>query len=115
MDSVIVAEIIFDREALPEELRRLGLALEACMESEKWIAGISGLDALLRGECPQNFSKALMNSVTGEPAHIFHDPILVWGRLDYPGKENLNPVEILRAAIPSNLGRVNFPDPGGGL
>ena len=115
VDSVIVAEISFDRNASPEELRLLGEALEACRESEEWIARISGLDELLRGECPQAYSKAIVNSVTGDPAEIFYDPILVWGLVDYPGKETLNPIEILRAAIPPTLGHVTFPDPDGGI
>jgi hypothetical protein len=113
-ESVIVAEISFDRNASPEELRRLGEALESCRKSQEWIANISGLDALMRGECPDQYSKAILNSGTGELTPFF-DPILVWGRLDYHGKEVLNPIEILRDAIPPVLGRVNYPDPDGGL
>ena len=115
MDSVIVAEIFFDRDGSPEDFRRLGEALDQCRQAEEWIARISGLDILLRGECPQNFSKAIGNSKTGEMTQVFYDPILVWGRLDYPDKEKINPLEILRAAIPANLGRVTYPDPDGGL
>ena len=111
---MIVAEIHFDRNASPEEFRRLGEALEACLKSEEWIANISGVDALLRGECPDQYSKAIMNSKTGEITPFF-DPILAWGRLDYPGRETLKAIEILRDAIPSTLGRVNYPDSSGGL
>ena len=114
MDSVIVAEIHFDRNATPEAFRRLGEALEACRASQPWIASISGLEDLLRGECPDHFSKAIANSTTGELSPFF-DPILVWGRLDYPARESINPIEILRASIPPGLGRVSYPDPDGGV
>jgi hypothetical protein len=65
-ESVVVAEVVFNRNALPDELRRLGEALEACRQAEGWIAQISGLDALLKGELPQRFSKAVVNLRTGE-------------------------------------------------
>lgn len=115
VDSVVVAEISFDRNALPQELRRLGEALEACRQTQAWIARISGLDALLSGEYPQLFSKAIGNSKTGELMTVFYDPILVWGRLDYPDKETIDPVAILLAAIPPSHGTVNYPDPDGGV
>ena len=115
MDSAVVAEITFNRNASAEELRRLGEALEQCRQTEGWIARISGLDLLLRGECPQQFSKAIGNQSTGEVILVSYDPILVWGRLDYPHKEKINPIAILSATIPPSLGRVTYPDPDGGL
>lgn len=115
IDSVVVAEVYFDRKADPDTLRRLGEILQVCGNSHPWIARISGLDELLDGKAPLAFSKAIFNSATGELMPLGYDPILIWGRLYYPAKTSINPVEILREAIPSTLARVSFPDPDGGL
>jgi hypothetical protein len=117
MENVLVAEINYSREASSEEYRRLGEALEECRQANDWIAAIGGLDELLRGECPREvFSKWIGNSKTGEITPIgFPTPILVWGLLDYPGSERINPMEILRAAIQSTIGQVTYPDPDGGI
>ena len=112
---MVVAEINFNRDASPEEFRQLGKLLEACCRSHGWIAHITGLDDLLRGECPQQFSKAIANQSTGAVIPVSYDPILVWGRLDYPHREKINPIAILSATIPPSLGRVTYPDPDGGL
>jgi hypothetical protein len=111
---ILVAEIRFNRDSSPDEFRRLGEVLTVCRENNSWIAAITGLEELLKGECPKGFSKALGNPETGEIIPIY-DPILVWGRLDYPNKELINPVNILRNAIPPSLGRVADPDPDNGL
>ncbi len=111
--QVIVAEIHFSRTARPEQFRRLGEALARCQTLFPWIATISNLNALLRGECPMSYSKAIsLGQATELP---FYDPILVWGRLDYPDKKQIDPVALLKEAVPAELGAVSYPDPDNGL
>jgi hypothetical protein len=111
---VVVTEIAFKRDASSDDLRRLGQALEACKASNDWIAEIGGLAALLQGEAPKSFSKAILISTSSEMLPMF-DPVLVWAYQNYPGAAQIDPVGILRAAIPRELGTVNYPDPDGGI
>jgi hypothetical protein len=113
-DAIIVAEVHFNRNASPDEFKKLGEALAACMKNHGWIARITGLNELLKGESPMHYSRAIGNSVTGEITP-FYDPVLIWGKLNYPGTREIAPVKILREAIPSSLGSVSYPDPDGGL
>lgn len=113
-DAIIVAEVGFNRNASPDEFKKLGEALAECMKTHGWIARITGLNELLRGECPMHYSRAIANLDTGETTP-FYDPVLVWGKLNYPGTKEIVPAEILRPMIPSSLGWVDYPSPDGGL
>jgi len=118
--QALVAEVHFDRDASPERLRALGEVLLALQGANSWIAAMSGLDELLRGECPRQFSKAIGQttvSETGEKrfelVQVFYEPILVWGKVPPPGGITVRAVEILAAGIPPDLGTVSSPDPVG--
>jgi hypothetical protein len=101
-DAIIVAEIRFDRGATAIELRQLGEALDRCMKLHGWIADISGLEELLRGEYPMRYSRAIVDIVTGEETR-FYDPILVWGKLNYPGTKKMFRWNFSKRASPRRL------------
>lgn len=105
----IVAEISFSRDDTRDNYLRLGQALVTCQEKFSWIDGIGGLDELLRGECPDYFSKAY--SVGEGRFERVYDPILVWGRGIHPSQA----IELLKAEIPAGLGSVGWPDIDNGL
>ena len=120
MDEALVAEVHFDRDTPPERLRALGEALRALQQANDWIARMTGLDELLRGECPQHSSKTIGRKVVGEsgevrfePIQVFYEPILVWGKVPPPGGGDVHAVAVLTAGIPPGLGTVGSPDPIG--
>src|SRR5262245_59368658 len=95
----LVAEISFSRENTRDDYLRLGQALVRCREKLTWITRIGGLDDLLRGKCPEHFSKAVGDGAGGfRPLH--YDPILVWGQGIHPGQA----IALLQVEIPSSLG-----------
>ncbi len=116
-DTVLVAEIHFDRDSAPEKLRQLGEILLKCKEERGWIASIAGLEELLKGECPQHYSKAMLFQNADGSQRIFkiYDPLLVWAWREYPNSQSICPVRILSATIPQELATVSEPDPDGGV
>jgi hypothetical protein len=114
-ERLIVTEVDFRRDAPAAELRRLGEALAACRRAHDWIAHISGLDELLRGECPGHWSKGIM-SPDGTVEPLAYDPILIWGHSTPPGgRVIVDPRGMIESAIPPELGWVRHPVPDGGL
>src|SRR5262245_42786921 len=101
----IVAEVSFSRADSRDSYLRLGRALVECQRKFPWIDGIGGLEALLRGECPDHYSKAVGDGAGG--FRPLFDPILVWGRGIHPGQA----IQLLKREIPAELGQVGWPDP----
>jgi hypothetical protein len=115
-DRVLVAEIRFDRSASAEHFRLLGQALVKCMEEYPWIAGISDVDVLLKGECPMTYSRSIVRVKDGKiEEQRFYEPVLVWAKVNFPGKEKIAPLPLLEAIISPTLARVSWPDPDNGL
>lgn len=112
---VVVAEVSFDRDAPGQQLRQLGESLQAFRLAHGWVAAISGLDDLLAGVVPKNFSKAVVVATSVQPVVPLYDPILVWAWAAHPNQKHIDPMKILRAAIPEELGRVTAPDPDAGV
>ncbi|GAB4535415.1 MAG: hypothetical protein Tsb0014_22390 [Pleurocapsa sp.] len=116
-DTILVAEINFNRDLAPEKLRQLGAILLRCKNNQGWIASIRGIEELLKGECPQHYSKEMLFQDAEGKEHLikFYDPLLVWAWREYPNSQSICPIDILSKAIPLELAKVAEPDPDGGV
>jgi hypothetical protein len=101
-----VALVSFDRSATPEQLRALGETLAAFEPANPWVAGITGVEELLRGEAAEHVARR----VGGVPLETHQ--ILVHGLTPPPpGLGPIDAVGLLTAALKDHRAWVRAPDP----